>query len=157
VLTCYLARRRLGAWLDGALDAGATRSTAAHVDGCDACRAEVAQLRRVRGLLQAHLTPVAPDWTGFWQGIVRGIDAAGAERRVESRPALWRSLRWALSGVATATVVAAVAVWQFALGPAESAAGVSVSHAVTDDPRATVMVYTPPERDVAVVWVFDLE
>ena len=31
-----------------------------------------------------------------------------------------------------------------------------VTSAATDDPRGTVMVYSTPEQDVAVVWVFGL-
>ena len=36
-------------------------------------------------------------------------------------------------------------------------AGVLVTSASTDDPRGTVMVYSNPEQDVAVVWVFGLD
>ena len=32
-----------------------------------------------------------------------------------------------------------------------------VASASTEDPRGTVMVYSTPEQDVAVVWVFGLD
>jgi len=49
-------------------------------------------------------------------------------------------------------------VWQWApSGPRPSEAGVMVTSARTEDPRGTVMVYSTPEQDVAVVWVFGLE
>ena len=37
------------------------------------------------------------------------------------------------------------------------AAAISVSSADTDHPRGTVMIDSPPEKDLAVVWVFDLD
>jgi hypothetical protein len=54
-----------------------------------------------------------------------------------------------------ATLLVSLGVWQYATSPLEP--GVLVSSASTGDPRATVMVYGPPERDVAVVWVLGLE
>ena len=156
MLTCYFTRRKLGAWLDGALDAATGGVTAAHVEGCAACRTEAGQLRRLRQALRSGVAPADPDWTGFWPAIVRGIEAGRGEDAAPAR-ASRPPLRWAFGGALAAALVLAVGVWQFALGPAESEAGVSVSHAVTDDPRGTIMIYAPPERDVAVVWVFDLD
>jgi anti-sigma factor RsiW len=158
-LTCYLTRRRIGAYLDGALDQETARSTATHLASCGGCQREAGELRRLRGLLQQALTPASPDWTGFWQGIVRGI-----EDRRDVRPvpvsrhwwdAAWRP-RWAL-GAALAAVLVAVGVWRLAPGPAPSEASVVVTSASTEDPRGTVMVYSTKEQDVAVVWVFGLD
>ena len=49
-----------------------------------------------------------------------------------------------------------IGVWQYSVGVRPSEAGVLVTSAHTDDPRGTVMVYSTPEQDVAVVWVFGL-
>ena len=54
----------------------------------------------------------------------------------------------------TSALLVSLGLWQF--GPATEP-GVLVSSASTGDPRATVMVYGPPERDVAVVWVLGLD
>jgi len=152
VLTCYRTRRRLGAWLDGALDEGTARSTATHVAACGVCQREVGELRRLHMLLTSTATVRDPDWAGFWPGVVRGIqDRRMAPARSASRR--WRP-QWALGGALAAALLVSLGVWQF--GPATEP-GVLVSSASTGDPRATVMVYGPPERDVAVVWVLGLD
>jgi anti-sigma factor RsiW len=155
VLTCYFTRRRLDAWLDGALDERAAGRVSAHADGCARCRSEVAELGRLRALLRDTLRSTEPDWTGFWQGVVRGVEDARATRPARGSAA-WRRPRWVLSAVAAALVLT-VGVWQFMPGPAPVEAGVHVSSARTEDPRATVMVYSTPEQDVAVVWVVVLD
>jgi anti-sigma factor RsiW len=158
-LTCYRTRRRIGAYLDGALDQGAAQSTATHLASCGSCQREAGELRRLRGLLQSTFSPAEPDWTGFWQGVVRGI-----EDRKHARPAppvrrwwqeAWRP-RWAVGG-ALAFLLVAAGLWQLAPGPRPSEAAVVVTSARTEDPRGTVMVYSTKEQDVAVVWVFGIE
>ena len=67
MLSHYLNRRRLGAYLDGALDDGMARSTAAHLATCGVCQREAEGLRRLRALLRSNLAVTEPDWTGFWQ------------------------------------------------------------------------------------------
>jgi hypothetical protein len=42
-------------------------------------------------------------------------------------------------------------------GPVAPDGRVFVSAAATEDPRATVMVYSTPEQDVAVVWLLGLD
>jgi len=156
VLTCYRTRHKLGAYLDGALDERATRSAERHLSSCATCQGEVGQLRRIKQALAETAVP-EPDWTGFWPGVVRGIER---ERHAPS-PALPRrrvralSPRWAVGGAAIASLAFAFVLWQGARGPAPAEAGVLVSAAATEHPRGSVMVYTPPERDIVVVWVFD--
>jgi len=160
MLTCLFTRRRIGAWLDGALDEPRVRTVAAHVTGCPACQREAEELRRLRGALQRALAPAAavlePDWTGFWPGVVRGIEdgrravpPARARRR-------WRP-RWALGGGLVAAVLASVTLWQYTLAPVTGEPSIFVSSADTDHPLASVMVYAPQEKDLAVVWVFGLD
>jgi anti-sigma factor RsiW len=162
VLTCYLTRRRIGAYLDGALDPGPARSTAAHLTACARCQCEADELRRLHGLLRSNLAPAEPDWTGFWQGVVRGIEDGRSLRRVPvQRPwwqlaASWRP-RWALGGALAVAMLMSVGVWEWMPGPTLSDAGVLVTSASTEDPSGTVMVYSTPEQDVAVVWVFGLD
>jgi anti-sigma factor RsiW len=163
VLTCYLTRRRIGAYLDGALDPGQAQSTARHLETCRRCQHEADEIRRLRGMLRSTLTPTAPDWTGFWQGVVRGIEDGRSLRPVPVEhpwwhlSAAWRP-RWALGGALAAVLLTSIGVWEWVPGPAMLAdAGVLVTSASTEDPGGTVMVYSTPEQDVAVVWVFGLD
>lgn len=152
MLTCYRTRRRLGAWLDGALDEETARSTAAHVAACGVCQREAGELRRLHTVLTRTAVVRDPDWTGFWPGVVRGIQDRRVLAPVRSASRRWRP-QWALGGALAAALLVSLGLWQF--GPATEP-GVLVSSASTGDPRATVMVYGPPERDVAIVWVLGL-
>ena len=157
-MTCYRTRRRLGAWLDGALDERAARATASHVAACPGCQREAGELRRLRGLLSRTAAVPEPDWTGFWPGVVRGIEDRRVLRPVPSAVRWWRPQL--AVGALAAMLLVTLGVWQLGpLGPGNGALepGVLVSSASTGDPRATVMVYGPPERDVAVVWVLGLD
>jgi hypothetical protein len=115
------------------------------------CQREVEELRRLHTLLSRTVAS-NPDWTGFWPGVVRGIEDRRVMRPVRSASRWWRP-QWAVGAVA-ATLLVLLSVWQFAPG---ADPGVLVSSASTGDPRATVMVYGSPERDVAVVWVLGLD
>jgi hypothetical protein len=103
-----------------------------------------------------------PEWTGFWQGVVRGIEDHRKALPAPARQRWWQGLgrpRWALAG-ALAALLMSLGVWQWAPGPHLTPladAGVLVTSASTEDPRGTVMVYSTPEQDVAVVWVFGLD
>jgi hypothetical protein len=104
-------------------------------------------------LVQRALPAVPePDWSGFWPGIVRGIQDETERRAVVARPQ-WNR-RWVLSGAAAAAVAALSIIiaydWQPS-GPVEEP--VVVTAANTQYPGGT-MVYHAPEK-MAVVWVFD--
>jgi hypothetical protein len=110
-------------------------------------------------LLQSTASTAEPDWTGFWPGVVRGIQDRRDARPAPAAQRWWRSVgrpRWALGG-ALAALLMSLGIWQWAPGPHLSEAGVLVTSASTEDPRGTVMVYSTPEQDVAVVWVFGLD
>jgi hypothetical protein len=116
-------------------------------------------LRRLRELLQRAAATGEPDWTGFWPGVVRGIQDRRDARPVPAPRHWWQTLggtRWALGG-ALAVLFVSLGVWQWAPAPYLADAGVLVTSASTEDPRGTVMVYSTPEQDVAVVWVFGLD
>ena len=106
MLSHYLNRRRLGAYLDGALEEGTARSTAAHLATCGVCQREAEGLRRLRALLQrdaavattvpvAGLALVAPPMRVVDVQTPRGISGpivvvAGAEDQYCPAPALER-------------------------------------------------------------------
>lgn len=156
MLICYRARRRLGAYLDGALDSTDARWTERHLTTCSGCQTEVGQLRRMKALVAEVAAVPEPDWTGFFPGIVRGIQDEHRAVAVESRPPArrWRP-QWAMGGAALATLALAFVLWQGGYVPGSAEAGVVVNAAETESPSGTVMVYTTPNKDLAVVWVFD--
>ncbi|OLB37207.1 MAG: hypothetical protein AUI04_17075 [Candidatus Rokubacteria bacterium 13_2_20CM_2_64_8] len=161
MLTCFRTRRRLGAYLDGALEPGATRTAVAHVAGCARCQAEVDALHRLRSSLRETLSVALPaDWTGFWPGVVRGIER---ERQAAAAPARqswqgrrgFRHPRVAFGSALAAAAIGAFTLWQVMAPTPAPAEPVVVHAAASEHPGASVMVYSPPERDLAVVWVFD--
>ncbi len=158
MLTHYRLRRRIGAYLDGALDEGWTRMAASHLEACARCRRQADELRRLKGLMVRAVAAGTPDWTGFWPGLVRRIEDGRAAKPVEIGwrwpRAVWRP-RLAFGGAVTLALLLALGLWQAFYPTPTLADGVDVSAARTDVPTATVMVYTTPERDFAVVWVFD--
>lgn len=159
MLTCYLVRRRLGAYLDGALPEGRARTAAAHLAGCPACQGEVDALRRLRAALQRTRAVAEPDWTGFWPGVVRGIQdrrEAAPVAAAAPRP-VWRRPRWAFGGALAAAVLISLTIPRILTGPPSPESPIIVSSAATEHPGGSVMVYSTPEKDVTVVWVFGLE
>jgi len=165
VLSCLFARRRIGAYLDGALENRATQSIAKHLSRCATCQGEAENIRRIRTLLQRTMTlspqRAEPDWSGFWPGVVRGIEDAKhrkAPAPVVARGSWWWRPRLTLGGALVAAVLVSVTLWQMKSGPLAPDAPIFVSSAHTDDPRGTVVVYSPHEQqDVAVVWVLGLD
>lgn len=155
LLTCFRTRRRIGAYLDGALDEGARGVVTDHLTGCARCQGEADRLRRLHGLLRSALSTAPPaDWTGFWEGVVRGVDAA----RLAPLPRAtalrwWRRPRVAFGSALAAAIVLSVTFWQLS-GPTAPQAAVVVKSADTEHPGG-VMVYATPGQDMAVVWVFD--
>jgi anti-sigma factor RsiW len=161
VLTCYLERRRIGAFLDGALPDATARGLIRHLDGCAACRAEAATMERLRSLVREAAVPADPDWTGFWPAVARGIEAGQPGRAAPARAAAG-TRRVALAGALAAALVA-VAVWNSGDSPtvAPHLGGVDnvsvVNTADTEHPGGSVMVYSPPTGDMTVIWVFGLD
>jgi anti-sigma factor RsiW len=166
VLTCLLTRRRIGAYLDGALENRAAQSIAKHLSRCARCQGEAENIRRIRALLQRTMTlspkRAEPDWSGFWPAIVRGVEDAKHRKApapvVVARRSWWRQPRLTLGGALVAAALASFTLWQMTSGPLAPDAPIFVSSAHTDDPRGTVVVYSPHEQqDVAVVWVLGLD
>ena len=124
MLACLLTRRRIGAYLDGALENGPARSIARHLSRCSRCQGEAENIRRVRALLQRTLSlgqdRAEPDWSGFWPGIVRGIEEVKHREipaPVVSRGSWWWRPRLTLGGALVAAALVSVTLWQLNSGP----------------------------------------
>ena len=176
---CWFVRRRLGGYQDGELSPGKRGRVEAHVRGCDPCARELAALGRLRAALAIDAAdPSEAVWAAFWPQVRARIAVPAAApapvwRRaweaVRSRPRL--SLAPALAAVALA-ILAVVAPWQQRAPQAPSLAPlpgadiaavqpstldqVVIQSIETADPDVPVMVYTSPESDVTVLWVFGL-
>ena len=152
MLRCYRTRRRIGAFLDDALGDRESSRAVAHISACGRCRAEIADWQRLASLLKRSAPePAPPDWTGFWPGILRAIEAPSSPSRARLR---WRPRLVAAGAAAALAGVVSVALWEpwSSLTP-PAVAAISVNSADTSHPRGTVVIYTPPEKDLAVVWL----
>jgi anti-sigma factor RsiW len=161
VLIHFLTRRRLGAYLDGALTGSRARGVEAHLSGCTACQDEIEVLRRLKTAIHRSLKTVDPDWTGFWQGVVRGVEDQRLRAPLPERAprrALWRS-QWAMGGALAAMALVSVTLWQtLGVSPVSIIdSPIVVNAASTGQPDGGVMVYSTPDKAVTVVWVFDGE
>ena len=161
MLTHFLTRRRLGAYLDAALTESQAHAVEAHVSGCATCRNEIDALRRLKAAIHRSFRTSEPDWSGFWQGVVRGVEdqrlrAPLPERRLK-RPA-WRS-QWAMGGALAAMVLVTFTLWQnLGVTPVSMTdAPVVVNAASTGDSDGGVMVYSTPDKAVTVVWLLEGE
>jgi hypothetical protein len=161
-LGCLWSRPRLERLVDGSPDARPGRLTVSHVARCADCGAQVEQLRRLRALVRATEAAVPDlDWAGFWPAVSRRI---AAEHPAPVRDAwwlpywkpVWGHPRVALGGLAISALVAALVVWPSPQTTTPALAGtVQVQDVSTSDPNRSVMVYSNPDDDVTVIWVFN--
>ena len=153
MLSCYLKRRSLGPYLDNALPERDARTLALHLDTCATCRSEADSLTRLRAMVRRTAAVAEPDWSGFWPGVVRGIEAA----RHAPGPRAPERIAWlprlALAGTMVAALLA-VSIWQAAETPIGAERGVIVHTVHTDYPGGSVMVYSPAGDEMTVIWVF---
>ena len=103
----------LQAYMDGALAPERARAVRAHLDGCAACRAELALLREVDGTLRAW--PVLPEPEGLAARVMGEIQAESVPARSRAAAslrwtALWPWLRQHWSEVLLGAAVVATAV-----------------------------------------------
>ncbi|HTI56374.1 MAG TPA: hypothetical protein VMC04_19205 [Verrucomicrobiae bacterium] len=161
-LGCLWNRPRLERLVDGALGPRMERMAASHTSRCAGCRDEVARLRRLQALVRGVESPVAdPDWAGFWPAVRVRI---AAEHPAPARDPWWLPFwkpvwghpRVALGGLVVSGLAAALVLWPSAeTTNAAIAAPVQVQDVSTTDPSRSVMVYSNPDDDVTVIWVFN--
>jgi anti-sigma factor RsiW len=181
---CWLIRQRLGAFQDGELGPAARAKTSAHLTRCTACAGELAGLRRLRAALAVPAPePGEAVWDAFWPQVRARLAAASEEPAARRAGWLPTGRPWQLAFGSTLAAVAlgilaVLAPWQPAPerpGQRPAAPGqtpvastvpapepgkplpVVVQSVETADPQSSVMVFTNPESDVTVVWVFGLQ
>jgi anti-sigma factor RsiW len=177
---CWLTRRRLGAFRDGELGAAPGARVAEHLERCAGCAGELAALRRLRlGLAMTAPEPPEAVWDTFWPQVRSRIAAAPPEparRRPWGVAVPYPRLAFGSAlAIAAVAVLAVLAPWQPTPVPqapeapriatpappeggvAPAAMPVVVQSVETAAPDSSVMVYTNPDTDTTVVWVFGLE
>ena len=109
----------------------------------------------------AEARVVDPDWVGFWPAVRQRI---AAEHPAPVRDAWWLPFwrpvwghpRVALGGLVVSSLAAALVLWPSPeTTTAALAAPVQVQDVSTTDPDRSVMVYSNPDDDVTVIWVFN--
>jgi anti-sigma factor RsiW len=179
---CWLTRRRLGARADGELPSRARARIDLHLARCPACAAELVRLSRLRAALAVR-APEPPEavWDAFWPQVRARLAETARPEPVERR--VWGPIlahpRLAFGSAVAVAALALVAIltsWQpitvpeaprVAEGPAPTsppasgvlpvAAPAVVIQSVETAPDSSAMVFTNPDTDVTVVWVFGLE
>lgn len=139
------------------------RMATAHAARCAECQGRVDRLRKLRGLIRSTQVEVAdPDWSGFWTSVRLRIarEAPRPHREAWWMPywkPVWGHPRMALGSLVVSTLALALVMWSSPQGtvPRASAAPVQVQDVSTTDPDRSVMVYSNPDDDVTVIWVFN--
>jgi hypothetical protein len=97
-------REQLGAYALGQLDADARVAVRAHLDGCPACRAELAEIAPLADLLRRvdpdRLTDQAAPPAHLGEQVVRRVRAQDADRDSRQRQPASRRRAWALAAAA---------------------------------------------------------
>ncbi len=171
---CWRMQKALGPYRDGELSPQRRTRVERHIEGCLTCRAELAQVQRVSALLRAPIAePPRGTWEAFWPQVRERLSAAEGRKPVP-RPVPWPDawrVRWwppvlthprlAMGSAALALALLAVGTWQ-GLQWMDSPVplvpqGVVVQSVESADPNSTVMVFSHPETELTVVWVFGLD
>jgi anti-sigma factor RsiW len=108
----------LSAYVDGDLDAAATRAVAGHLADCAACRAVVADLERLRDEVRGWATDTALPAADLWPGIAARLSApeatqartTGAPSRAPVVPIAWYRRRVSLGVPELALAASLIAV-----------------------------------------------
>lgn len=161
-LRCLWIRRRIGPYLDRALPEDQAQGVVRHLDSCVHCRESARRWERLTALVrEAAVVPPEPLWAEFWPSIrARIVEAApvGDQPAWGTRPA-W-PLEWLprlLVGSAVVGIVLLGAVLWRSENHRELVPGIVVRALEVSNPRTSVMVFSPPEQEMTVIWVFGLD
>jgi len=165
---CSWISRNLGPFLDGELPPGRAQKVQYHLSSCPRCRAEMEALQGLKGLMRAATLPsLSPmDEAYFWPRVKERIASEAPRpgwRLILYR--LWdRIVGYPRHALASAVLVLAIlslvvfGSWErkYMPGVKPALANAAVIESLeTDDPGATLMVYTTPIQGMKVIWVFE--
>jgi len=172
----HVAGERLGAFVDGELEAAEAEAVRRHLAACPACRSDANILGRAGALLrEAVAAEPAPDPEVVWRAVRERVQAETPARgpiptRRRFSPPAWLALPRSLVWTAAALVlIAGLTLLQTRdwlapspeptpLPPPSLAAGPpAVVETLEGGGGATVMLFAPPESPVPVIWVFEGE
>jgi len=129
-MICRIVRNQLSPHLDGRLSTPAMRRVKAHLQACERCRAECAELRALKAMLGGAAQPAAPP--GFWDSLHADLRERALQR--EEEPArgwlawTWRRAPVLTAGLAALLLAAIIPVEYF--GPRLSRGSVSVDEMI---------------------------
>jgi hypothetical protein len=119
----------------------------------------VAQLTRIRLLVRRAAPDVAdPEWAGFWPAVRERIASEAPQPVRESwwlpfwKP-VWGHPRVAMGSLVVSSLALSLVLWPSA--PVTLAPPVVVQDVSSADPNRSVMVYSSPDDDVTVIWIFN--
>lgn len=101
--TCEETRERLDEWVEGSLAEADRREVAAHLETCEACRAEAAEVGELRSAAAGLPREIRPP-RDLWPAIDARLDADEVVPLRRARPASGLS-RWGLVAAALALVL----------------------------------------------------
>jgi anti-sigma factor RsiW len=160
-LGCLWNRPRLERLVDGALGPRAGRAAAGHAARCPRCGGEVARLTRLRLLVGNSAPDVAdPDWAGFWPAVRLRIGSEAPRPVRESwwlplwKP-VWGHPRVALGSLMVSSLAATLVLWPGTQVTTPLTARVVVQDVSSADPDSSVMVYSSPDDEMTVIWIFN--
>jgi len=157
---CLWSRPRLERLVDGTLAPWMDGAVTRHVSRCPGCGREIERLRHLRDMVRSVDLDVAdPDWSGFWPAVrVRIAQETPRPMRDAWWLPFWKPVwghpRMVLSGLAVSTLALALVLWPSA-PVSRPVSAVEVQDVSTADPDHSVMVFSNPEDDVTVIWVFN--
>lgn len=154
---CLRVRRKVGAYLDTALPEPEARVVGHHLEACERCRGEARGQERMRTLLRSAVSsPAAPERDEFWSGVrARLLSTDLPARRALRLPLPWWPVGWAprVAVAGASVLLLALVLWQGLPRREGPRPGVVVRAIEAEHP---VMVFSTPEQEMTVIWVFGL-
>lgn len=160
---CLWIRRRIGPYVDRALPERQAQGVARHLTRCADCRESARRQERLTAIVrEAAVASAEPSWSDFWPGIRAHIVQAppiGDRPARAARPA-W-SVGW-LPRLAVGSVAAGLLLFSLLLWRGEDQrevpdSGIVVRALEVASPHTSVMVFSPPQQEMTVIWVFGLD
>ena len=95
-MKCWVAKRKMAAYLDGAVSPEERREIGRHLDGCGSCAEDSARLESVRMALRSLPRRMVPDSLTMRLRVLASHERA---RRFGSAMGCWEAIRFALSNM----------------------------------------------------------